>query len=150
MALRRYIALLGLASMAVIPAANATLGENIVTAGEGRLQAKVPLRTQPALGFSIYETRNDFGTTIREYADITGKVFAVTWSGPLMPDLRQLLGPYFPQYAANDGDRKGGHSHRTVRQEDLIVHSSGRMRAFSGKAYLASAVPTGVIIDDLQ
>src|SRR5580704_12348400 len=39
------------------------------------------------------------GTVVREYASPTGTVFAVAWQGPWLPDMRQLLGSYFEQYA---------------------------------------------------
>ena len=38
------------------------------------------------------------GTTVREYVSSNGTVFAVAWQGPWLPDLRQMLGPYFDDY----------------------------------------------------
>jgi hypothetical protein len=32
----------------------------------------------------------------------------------------------------------------------LVVHSGGRMRAFSGKAYLPDAVPAGVQSEEIR
>jgi len=147
---RKHFAWLAFAAAAVSPAANAALGGDIASIAQDRIQAKASMRSQQAQGYSAHELLTQSGTTVREYAGADGKVFAVTWSGPLMPDLRQLLGPYFPQYIAETGERQGGHSRRSVRQGDLVVHSGGRMRAFSGTAYLESAIPNGVQIDALR
>ena len=100
--------------------------------------------------YTVHEMLTPSGTVVREYAAATGKIFAVTWSGPNVPDLRQLLGASFDAYAAPEAAGPRAHSHRAVTRGDLVVQSSGRMRAFSGKAYLASLVPTGVTIDALQ
>jgi hypothetical protein len=32
----------------------------------------------------------------------------------------------------------------------LVIESAGRMRAFTGRAYLPQAVPAGVIVDELH
>ncbi|MES2831741.1 MAG: DUF2844 domain-containing protein [Pseudomonadota bacterium] len=145
----RHAAWVLLAACVISPAANATLGGDIASVAQDRTLAKAALRAQPSRLYTVFESQNESGTLIREYAGVDGKIFAVAWSGPLMPDLRQLLGPYFPQYIANSGERKSGHSSRNARHGDLVVHSGGRMRAFSGKAYLESAIPKGVEIDGL-
>jgi len=101
--------------------------------------------------FSVHELQSDNGATIKEYVSPQGKVFAVTWKGPLMPDLNQLLGQYFQPYVDTlkaDGKRHHGVVH--VEQPNFVVHSSGRLRAFSGLAYLPQALPQGVKIEDLQ
>jgi hypothetical protein len=37
-----------------------------------------------------------------------------------------------------------------IQQGDLVVEGSGHMRALSGRAFLASAIPSGVGLGDLQ
>jgi hypothetical protein len=37
--------------------------------------------------------RRPEGTSVRRYVSPAGKVVAVAWKGPVMPDLRQVLGP---------------------------------------------------------
>lgn len=135
--------------------AQAALGGDLSSVGQDRVHIKATVRTQPAAAtpgsFSVTELVTPEGVTVREFLTAGGKVFAVTWAGPAVPDLRQLLGPYFADYASSTtptGHR--GHSHRTVMRDDLVVRSSGRMRAFSGTAYVPSLVPTGVAINDLQ
>lgn len=130
--------------------AGATLGSAVESVERDRVQLKATSHSQALTGYTVHAMTAPSGTSIREYAAADGKVFAVTWSGPAIPDLRQLLGPYFSSYASDAGARRSGHAHRQVDRPGLVVHSSGHQRAFSGKAYIPSMVPTGVAIDELQ
>src|SRR5579864_7316700 len=38
--------------------------------------------------------------TVREFVRSDGTVFALSWSGPVPPDLQTLLGPYFGAYSS--------------------------------------------------
>lgn len=150
MVLNKYVTWLVFFAAAFSPAAHASLGGDIGSVSQDRTQAKTLMRSQTMQGYTVHETLTESGTMVREYAGANSKVFAVTWAGPLMPDLRQLLGPYFPQYIVDSDERRGGHARRSVRHGDLVVYSAGRMRAFSGVAYLESAIPNGVQIDALR
>ena len=87
------------------------------------------------------------GTVVTEYANSSGIVFAVTWMGPVLPDLTALLGDYFPTFKAQT-DRRRASGLRggpvQVNADGLTVVSAGRMGHFSGHAYATSLVPTGV------
>jgi hypothetical protein len=94
--------------------------------------------------YTVLQTALPSGTTVSEYADAKGVVFAVAWTGPVPPDLRSLLGPHFDAYAARVREQRGpGHSQLRVAADDLVVVSSGRMGAFEGKAWLSSRLPAG-------
>src|ERR1700723_269163 len=131
----------GLASAAVLAAlwscvASATLGEQ-----ESAISAEPQLANasikETALGsYRVHEIVQPFGTVIREYAGLDGKVFAVTWNGPFIPNLKQTLGSYFAEYSAKAGVPHGNRTHLEVRQPDLVVESGGHMRAHHGRAYL--------------
>jgi hypothetical protein len=77
-------------------------------------------------------------------------VFGVAWQGPSMPDLRQLLGVYFDQYVEAAAARRTRRAPVLVELPGLVVHSSGHMRAFSGKAYLPQGLPQGVTAEEIQ
>jgi hypothetical protein len=91
------------------------------------------------------------GSMVHEYLSPAGKVFAVTWHGPLPPDLRQLFGTYFQaaQSGAAAQSQPGSHRRLNITQPDLVVQSSGHLRAFQGKAYVPSLVPPDVSVADL-
>lgn len=100
--------------------------------------------------FTVQAQQLPTGTAVREYVAPSGKVFAVVWEGPVLPDLQQLLGNYFPQYFAVANSGKAGRGPLTIEQPDLVVQSSGRMRAFFGKAYVPQLLPQGVSMDEIQ
>ncbi len=143
-----------LASTAAIAAllpclASAALGEPeaSVAADGAQLQGSITASNQGA--YRLHEIQLPSGTLVREYAGLDGSVFAVTWHGPYVPNLRQLLGRYFDEYVAAAKAPTADHHHLLVRQSDLVVESSGHMRAFNGRAYLPQAIPGGVSIGDL-
>jgi len=100
--------------------------------------------------YTVYELRTPAGTVVREFLSLDGSVFAVTWKGPLLPDLRQILGGYFKQYTEAAHNQHGGHGHLVIRRSDLVVESSGHMRAFSGRAYLPQAMPQDIAVSDIR
>lgn len=130
--------------------AHATLGGAVESIERDGMHMKAVTRSQVGQGYTVHAMTVASGTSIREYASPDGKVFAVTWSGPAMPDLRQLLGSYFSTYTTEPHARRSGHAHRQIDRPELVVHSRGHQRAFSGKAYVPSMIPNGVAIDDLQ
>ena len=100
--------------------------------------------------YRIHEMQLPSGTVVREYAGPDGKIFAVTWNGPFVPNLRQILGSHFAEFSAKAPLAHGNRKHLEVRQADLVVESGGHMRAHHGRAYLPQALPTGVSVGDLQ
>ncbi len=102
--------------------------------------------------YTVRETTLANGTAVREYLSSAGTVFAVAWSGPQMPDLATLLGSYFPQYVAGvqASRAKGVRGPGAVENSTVVVHSGGHMGAFSGQAWLPSALPSGFSTSDIQ
>ncbi len=98
-----------------------------------------------------HEMRTESGALLREYETSAGSVFAVTWHGPLPPDLHQLFGNYYQRYqsAAPATARPGMHRQLTMTAPDLVVQSVARMRAYQGMAYIPSLVPAGVSVSEL-
>jgi hypothetical protein len=96
----------------------------------------------------------DAGTIVNEYATRQGRIFAVTWQGPMPPNLQQLFGTYYEQYqsatAASAQAHPGTHRQLSVAQSDFVVQAFGRMRYYHGKAYVPSLVPAGVLVAGLQ
>jgi hypothetical protein len=88
-----------------------------------------------AQSYTVHEIQAANGTVVREYVSSSGKVFAVAWHGPWLPDMRQLLGSYFDQYIqatkAQSGSRMGRRP-LMIEQPGLVVESGGHLRAFSG------------------
>ncbi|MBC7513908.1 MAG: DUF2844 domain-containing protein [Herminiimonas sp.] len=127
-----------------------TVAATAVSPAQQPMQAKAATRAATAAGYTTHELTTSAGTVVRQFAAADGRVFAVSWSGPSKPDLRELLGTYFNDFAGTGAPSPHGHAQRSLENADLVVQSSGRMRAFSGRAYLPSKLPAGVAINDLR
>jgi hypothetical protein len=130
--------------------ASATLGETESSISSEAQLAKASIKETMRGSYRVHEIQQPSGTMIREYAGLDGKVFAVTWRGPFSPNLRQTLGSYFDQYAAAAPAGRQDRNHMQVRESNLVVQIGGHMRAYSGRAYLPQALPSGVTAGDLQ
>jgi hypothetical protein len=107
-------------------------------------------------GYTVQGFTLSSATVVREYLSGAGTVFAVAWEGPLKPDLRQLLGRR--QFnAVDDGTRernregrRGPMVLRPAGASNLVIESSGHMRAFAGRAWLTDQLPAGVDTDAIR
>jgi hypothetical protein len=144
--MQRAFALLAMLAAAAIPGW-AVLGgpaESVVT-DQLRLHAK---RTVVEMQeYTLHVISMDDGTLIREYVTPGGRVFGVSWSGPTIPDLTQLLGSYSGEFQNAVHAKAGRRRPAVVHDSDLVVESSGHMRTFYGRAYVNSMLPGGVTQD---
>lgn len=118
---------------------------------EARLRAE--LRISSTEVYAVHELTSPLGVVVREYVSSSGNVFAVSWQGPFMPDLKQLLGTYFEQFsvAAREHRQKYGvRSALSIQSTSLVFRNAGHMRAYVGLAYDPRFVPAGVNADDLR
>ncbi len=102
--------------------------------------------------YSVFESQLENGTTVREFTNSDGWVFAVSWVGPMLPDLQGLLGQHFETFngGAKQARRLGSlGTPLNIAQDKVVIRSNGRMRHFFGHAYTPDLVPTGVNINDL-
>jgi hypothetical protein len=107
-------------------------------------------RAVPARSYVVQDIRTADGTAVREYVSPDGTVFAVSWSGPVMPDLEQLFGFHFHSYRDELRTRRPGRGPLRIDRGDLVVESGGHMRAFRGRAYLPQQLPAGVSADEIR
>lgn len=102
--------------------------------------------------YTTHETRLDNDTVVSEYADPAGRVFAVSWRGPVLPDLSALLGDYFSTFKTETTrvrltGQRGAPVH--IELEGVVIRSQGRMGHFFGQAYAPDLIPAGVNITDV-
>jgi hypothetical protein len=133
----------------------AGLGQTADSVQADRVSMKGQLRARSEPGYSVQEITTASGAVVREYVSPSGMIFAVSWSGPAIPNLQQTLGTYFAQYQAavttqrTTGVRTG-HHHLVIRAPSLVVHAGGHMRQYFGLAYVPSLVPQNLAISDLH
>jgi hypothetical protein len=146
---RLGLTLLGLALLP-LPAA-ATLGENLASIQADSLRIAATRRSSSGLGTQVHTLTLADGGEIRQYADASGRVYAVVWNTRSKPRLDQLLGSHFAAYA--EGGRRAmqqraGVLHSgVVQQGDLVVESSAHLNAHVGRAWLRSLLPAGGLVD---
>ena len=104
-----------------------------------------------AAGYTVNSSVLAGGTTVREYVGADGLVFAVSWNGPFMPDLRTLLGDQFTTMTAEAARHpRAGHSQLRVERPEVTIESTGHMRAYAGRAWLTAKLPAGFHPQDIE
>jgi hypothetical protein len=93
--------------------------------------------------YTVVQRQLDSGTTVREFVDSTGVVFAVSWSGPFLPDLKELLGAHFDSMVARGRGQGAQRSRLAVQDSTAVIVSEGHMGAFEGRAWVPSRLPSG-------
>ena len=152
-------AALALGAVSLLPLASrpahAALGDTVASVEADRASMKGQLRARSEPGYSVQEITTASGTLVREFVSPAGVVFAVSWSGPAMPNLQQTLGTYFAQLqSAVQTQRaqhaRSGHNHLDVHEPNLILHATGHMRQYFGMAYVPSLMPQNLSVSDLH
>jgi len=136
-------------SLLLVSTATAELGANSSTVVNDAVRLKATPRVTANSRFAVHEMTAATGTVVREYASPSGVVFAVAWSGPYKPDLRQLMGRHFDTYIQQAQLRRARGTRR-IQAGNLVVELSGHARDFHGRAYLADSVPAGVDVKEIQ
>ena len=111
--------------------------------------AKAMAKVTTNNGYSVSENVEANGTTVREFVGADNNVFAVIWQGPNMPNLRKYLGNYAAQFVDAANLPHVGRS-VAIHSDQLVLHSGGHIRFFSGSAYLPSMLPKNVSPRDLH
>jgi len=129
----------------------ASLGGRVDSIEADRAAMKGSVQARQGAVYSVHEIQAA-RTTVREYVTSDGTVFAVAWHGQFAPDLEQLLGAYFDQYAAGVKAQKASYVGRrplNLELPGLVVQRRGHVRAESGRAYIPERVPLGVKAEEL-
>ncbi|MGR2681154.1 MULTISPECIES: DUF2844 domain-containing protein [Chromobacterium] len=129
----------------------ATLGQPLPAGRAAAAPQALALKAGSSALYSVAQSRDEAGRLIREFVrQADGVVFAVTWQGASLPDMRQLLGDYFSSYVSSQQSNRAGLNRLEGRKAGLTVISGGRARAFFGLAYVPALVPAGLDIDQLK
>jgi hypothetical protein len=119
----------------------AGLGGDMASIEADRVSLKGVARVTSGATYSVHEIEVAGGLRVREYLSPRGKVFAVSWRGPGIPDLRQMLGSYYGQFAQAASTPHYNHHHLSIQTPEVVVQSSGHARAFFGRAWAPAMLP---------
>jgi Protein of unknown function (DUF3443)/Protein of unknown function (DUF2844) len=130
----------------------ATLGGDAASVRNDSAQVKGTLQIRQEIAYSVYEISAPGNTHIREYLSGEGKVFGVSWQGAFVPDLQQLLGPYFKKYSDEVQAEKAKYVGRRplhIHGPELVIETSGHMRSYNGRVYDPQLVPASVTEEEI-
>ena len=151
----QILPLTGLLLLLLVPRpAAAVLGGEAASVQGDQVHMQGSLRTTQAEAFTVHEIKATTGTVVREYVSPSGKVFAVAWEGPWLPDMKQLLGPYFEQFSAAVAQSQAGtrvaRRPLHIEQRGLVVDLAGHMRSFAGRAYIPEMLPQALRTEEIR
>jgi hypothetical protein len=140
-----------IAACACAPAL-AALGGDATSVEADRASLNGTLRVSPADGYVVHEIQASGGMLIHEYLSPAGRVFAVSWHGPGIPDLRQMLGSYYASFTQAQAASSAhyNHHHLSIRTPDLVVESQGHARAFRGVAWAPALLPQNFSVSQIN
>jgi hypothetical protein len=137
--------------------AAAALGGDEASVETDRQHLKAARAVRPSdTRYTVHELTTPYFTVVREYVGPDGKVFGVTWQGPFLPNIQQLLGNSYPEFAQAAQEARSAQPRRsrnaplTVATPDLVVHSAGHTRSYFGRAYIPGMMPQGVDAQEVK
>jgi hypothetical protein len=135
-----------LVAVALPGLARAELGGTVASVENDTAHLKGTVRFTATPAYTLHEIQAPTGHVVREYATTDDQVFGVSWEGPTVPDLRQLLGErYFAEFQrAAAARQRHGRGPVLVETPEFVFQQTGHLRAFQGRAYLPGLLPSGV------
>ena len=119
----------------------AVLGEYVASVDSDQKVMHGEVRALTLQGYSVQQITGADRTVVKEYISPAGLVFGISWQGPVMPNLQQLLGSYFADFQQAAQSRVRRRGPLVVRTDKLVVESGGHMRSFHGRAYVPTLLP---------
>ena len=127
----------------------AALGGDVSSIQADQAHMRAQRRVVQNAAYTVHEIQTESATVVREFVSPDGKVFGISWQGPTRPDLQQMLGNYYSEFAASRPTRRM-HGPVTIRTQNLIIQSGGHMRALTGRAFVPAMVPADVRVEDIK
>ncbi len=118
-----------------------------------RAKMKASTKVTENKSYAVHEITTPAKIVVREYVGPDGRVFGVAWRGPFLPDLSQIFGSYFQQYAnAVRAEHRsyGGRRPVDIQQPGLVVQGGGHMLGHFGRAYVPAMLPEGVTSNEIR
>lgn len=131
-------------------AAFGVLGGKVASVAADQAHMKASVQVTQNARYQVHELKTDSGNVVREYVSPGGDVFGVAWTGHQVPDYSQLLGSYTEQLNKAAQARKNHRAPLQIDEPGFVFFAFGHMRFYSGRAYVPSLVPAGVLPKEIQ
>ncbi|HEX4377305.1 MAG TPA: DUF2844 domain-containing protein [Steroidobacteraceae bacterium] len=101
--------------------------------------------------YDRHEIATASGLRVHEFADTTGRVFALSWDGQAQPDLQTLLGNHYSEYSSAAKVRRVANHHVFSAQSGgLVIQIIRRPRGLTGMASVPALMPAGIDAQELR
>ena len=141
----------GVLAAALAAPALAALGGDAASVQSAGVRMKSAVRVTQNASFAVHEIASPTGVVLREFVGADGKVFALSWHGLVNPDLRQVLGSYYPRFEQAVTTRiHSSHRQLTISEPGFVFQNTGRTRAFAGRVWVPAMLPANFSTDDIH
>lgn len=149
--MRRALLLMLFLSVLQGALAYAALDSSPSSFGQGGIQmvarSIMPRSADSIAVYTVSQNRLASGTVVREYANLQGVVFAVSWNGPSLPDLHSLMGDQYTMLSnhSKPASTLPGAPQRqlALAPSDMMLMASRDQRNYVGRAWIPAALPPG-------
>jgi Protein of unknown function (DUF2844) len=131
-------------------AAHAVLGGKADSVAADQSQMKASRKVTSNARFQVHELQADSGNVVREFVSPDGNVFGVAWTGRSMPQYAQLLGSYTDRITKAAQSRRNHRAPLVIDEPGFVFSAFGHMRFYSGRAYVPSMLPAGVLPEEIR
>jgi hypothetical protein len=132
-------------------AAQAGLGERVESVPRDHAALRgAALKVTPMANYDLHEITTANGDRVREYVSGDGTVFATTWSGHSMPDLKVVLATHYAEYVAGAQAHRAGHHVFSMDTDGLALRVVKLPRGLAGSARVPALVPAGMSVQDIR
>ena len=130
--------------------AHAALGDDVSVVEQDRVRMHANLQVRRNSNYDIHELGTAIGSTVREFANQDGRVFAVSWSGGWRPNLRDIMGAHYDRFISSMRGRRLARGPVRIELPGMVVFMGGYLRTFFGHVYLTDQLPAGFSIEGLD
>jgi hypothetical protein len=130
--------------------AYAVLGGKAATVTADQAQMKASLKVTSNGRFEVHELQAGSGNVVREFVSPGGQVFGVAWTGHFMPQYSQMLGSYADVITKTAQTRRNHRAPLAINEPGFVFSAFGHMKYYSGRAYIPSMVPAGVLAEEIK
>ena len=138
-------------SMTLISPAWAGLGEqqSSIARDQATIRGATVQVTQHA-HYALHAVSSPTGAQLHEYVAHSGMVFATTWSGRSLPNLKNILGAHYARYQQVIAVPHTNHHVLNITDGDFVVSMRKTQREFHIAAYVPTLMPQGTTVADLH
>jgi len=142
---------LALAACVITLPAQAGLGEHQTSIQRDHLAIRgSSVQVTQSVHYALHTVTAPTGAQLHEYVARSGTVFATTWSGRTLPNLKNILGTHYARYQQVIAVPHSNHHVLNIRDGDFVLYMRKTQQGFRVAAYVPTLIPQGITPADLH